>query len=217
VLEDSIEGKNFGTAASDLRQSNYSSSIGPDPLVGWFHNGVLRKALGGTWGFADAWPATGPVVGTTYTKKVTFSSVTGATPTGWVNKNLHVVAFVAYDGDAAQDQKEIINTEEISHFQFTHPTAVADMKNVEMLNAYPNPATASDVIKLEYNTATSAKVTLKVYNALGQLIATPYASEELAGLHTIHFQPSAHGVAAGTYFLHLDNGAATQVSKLSIQ
>ncbi|WP_276132689.1 Omp28-related outer membrane protein [Polluticoccus soli] len=218
VIEDSIEAKNYGGGTqNDLRQTNYLSSIGSDPLTGWFHNRVLRKALGGNWGYSDAWPTSGPVVNTVYTKHIAFTTKKGAAPTGWNNKNMHVVAFVAMDGDAAQDQKEILNGEEISHFQFKHPTAVAEVKNVQMLNAYPNPATANDVIKLEYNTATSATVTLKVYNTVGQLVAAPYTSEEVAGLHTIQFQPSAHGVAAGTYFLHLSNGMETQVSKLTIQ
>ena len=206
VLEDSI------AATGALSQVNCSSvQPGVSPLANFFHNNVLRKALGGTWGYSGVIPAT-PVINTTYTKKVTFSVVAGASPTGWVKKHLSLVAFVAYDGTAANDQKEIINAESISLKSF-FPLSVDDLSNnVSVLNAYPNPANASDVVKVEFNMNESAEVKMTVLNALGQVVAQPWTSYEIKGAHTIRWRASDYGLAPGVYMIHLStpNGATTQ-------
>lgn len=221
IVEDKIEAKSYGSGAMDLRQINAAGSSvkgGENPLTNWFHNNVLRKALGGSWGFNDVIPATGPVVGTTYSKKITFTAKGGATPTGWVKDNLKVYAFVAYDGAAADDKKEILNIEELSIKGF-FPTGVNDVKeNVSIIGAYPNPALSSDLVKVEYNIKESSKVTMKVFNAIGQVVAQPYNSDEVEGAHTIHWRPSETGVSAGMYMIQVstDKGAS-MVQRVTIQ
>ncbi|HRO41355.1 MAG TPA: Omp28-related outer membrane protein [Flavipsychrobacter sp.] len=207
ILEDSIP------ATGNYYQLNFSSSIqgGKDTLSPWFHNATLRDALGGNWGFATAIPAT-PVVGTEYTQPISFTI-----PAGWVKKHIQLVAFVAYDGAVASGQKEILNSEEVKLSSF-FPTSVNDLKDeVSFINTYPNPASANQVVKIEYNIEKSSVVSLKVYNALGQLVASPYISNEVVGTHTIHWRPSENGLTSGIYILELATENGKKVQRLNLK
>jgi len=208
VLEDGIP------ATGNMKQENYSGSVqgGASPLTNWWHNNTLRKAIGGAWGFTGVVPAE-PIVGTTYTKQISFKPAAA-----WKPRNLHLVAFVAFDGAAADDRKEILNSEEIKLSAFGGPaaepaaTGVAEVAgNISVLNAFPNPVAASQQVKIEYNLLSQSVVDLKVYNALGQVVATPYNSREIAGAHTIQFTPAQYGLAAGMYLmeLHTENGSTS--------
>ncbi|MBK8144845.1 MAG: Omp28-related outer membrane protein [Bacteroidetes bacterium] len=75
ILEDSIP------ATGANAQGNYSANVqgGASPLTNWFHNGTLRDALGGVWGYATI-PAN-PVVGTTYSENLNITI-----PANWVTK-----------------------------------------------------------------------------------------------------------------------------------
>jgi thiol-disulfide isomerase/thioredoxin len=205
VLEDSIP------ATGSIVQHNYSSSVqsGADPLANWYHNNTLRDALGGDWGFTTAIPST-PVVGTTYTQHVSFSIGT------WVKKQIHLVAFVAYNGTVANDQKEIINSEEMRLSSF-FPLGVNEPKEeVSIAGAYPNPASVNDVVKVEYNINEAATVTLKVFNAIGQLVDMPYHSNEAEGTHTIHWRPSDKNIAPGMYILQLSTDKGSKTMKINV-
>lgn len=230
VLEDKVEAKNFGTGGNDpmnLLQVSYTTQYGGNGSTSapvylssatnnYYHNNVLRKALGGTWGYSDVIPAT-PVVNTVYTKHVTFSAKTGATPTGWVTENLEIVAFVAYDGSAANDEKEILNAEEYS-LKGTFITNVNNIaKGVEILNAYPNPANANDVIKVQYNIKNSETVTMRVLNLIGQEVATPYVSREVKGGHTIQWKASDYGLTSGIYLVEVSSASGKQVQRVTIR
>lgn len=207
ILEDSIP------ATGSYYQLNYSSSVqgGKDTLNPWFHNATLRKALGGNWGFASAIPST-PVIGTEYTHHISFTI-----PPAWVKKNIHLVAFVAYDGAVADGEKEILNSEE-THLSTFFPVSVNDLKDeVGFVQTYPNPASVNDVVKIEYNIEKSSVVSLKVFNAVGQLVAAPYRSNEVSGSHTIHWRPSDNGVTPGLYILELSTPAGKKVSKIQLK
>ncbi len=205
VLEDSIP------ATGGIVQHNYSTSVqaGADPLANWYHNNTLRDALGGDWGFTTAIPAT-PVVGTTYTQHVSFSIGT------WVKTQIHLVAFVAYNGTVAADQKEILNSEEMRLSSF-FPLGVNEIKEeVSIANAYPNPASVNDVVKIEYNINEGAMVSLKVFNAIGQVVDQPYYSNEAQGTHTIHWRPSDKNIAPGTYILQLSTDKGSKTMKINL-
>ncbi len=195
VLEDGIP------ATGTIEQDNYSSSVqgGASPLQNWFHNNTLRKALGGAWGFTGVVPAQ-PVVGTTYTKSVSFKPAPN-----WKTDNIHLVAFVAFDGKVANDKKEILNSESIHLKAFGGPTAVKEVvQNINVLNAYPNPTAVNQQVKIEYNIQSQSVVDLQVFNVMGQLVAHPYSSKEIAGAHTIQFTPAQYGLAAGMYLMQLN-------------
>lgn len=192
VLEDSI------AATGSLVQHNYSSSVqsGADPLNNWYHNNTLRDALGGDWGFTTTIPST-PAVGTTYTQHVSFSIGT------WVKKQVHLVAFVAYNGTVAADQKEILNAEEMRLSSFPKLGINEQNEAVSIADAYPNPASVNDVVRVEYNINQGASVSFKVFNAIGQLVDQSLSNNEAEGTHTIHWRPSDKNIAPGVYILQL--------------
>jgi len=206
VIEDSIP------ATGALAQTNEPAGPhgGQNPLQNWYHNRTFRKALSGdAWGYTDIIPAS-VTVGTTYTKHITFSA-----DASWIHKNMKMVAYVAYNGTAASDQKEIVNAEQ-ANLGAVWPTSVANVTNVNITSTYPNPATTTDVINVEYNAEQSGMVTMKVLNAIGQVVATPYNSNEVRGIHTIQWKASEHNLPAGLYFMQVSTASGSAVSKVNI-
>lgn len=207
VIEDSI------AATGSLAQSNSSGSSvqgGKSPLAPWFHNRTFRKALSGdAWGWTTVVPSN-PVVNTTYSKSVTLTL-----DTTWVKKNVHLVAFVAYNGTASADQKEILNAEEIK-LTSIWPTSVNDVQLMSVSSVYPNPAKTSDVVFVAYNIEENAVVRMRILNTLGQTVATPFVSAEVKGMHTMQWKPSEHGIAPGTYFIELSTNNGRVVQKINI-
>jgi thiol-disulfide isomerase/thioredoxin len=194
ILEDSIA----ATGAYD--QDNYSANVqgGASPLTNWFHNGTLRDALGGVWGYASTIPAV-PVVGTTYSENISFT-----VPANWVAKHINVVAFVAYDGTVAANQKEILNAEQYP-LKYWYPTAVTNVnKNDFQVNVYPNPASMSSVIKSSFILKEDATVNMQILNSLGQIVSQPYSSFEIKGAHTIQWSAIENSsLTPGMYFVQL--------------
>lgn len=212
ILEDSIK------ADGALQQINYSGGPkgGKSPLTftadGYVHNNVLRKTLGTAWGYTGVVPAT-PVIGTKYTKKVTFTL-----DPSWIKKNLRVVAYVAYNGTTVTTQKEIINAEMLKLSGF-YKTGVNEVKNsLSILNVYPTPAKVGDVINVEYNTPATEKVSMNVYNLSGQKVATPYVSVDVQGAHTMQFKTALYNLASGTYILEVvSESGSKQIQKIVLQ
>lgn len=229
ILEDGIEAAVHSTAnaADDLRQVSYTTQYGgngstSNPVFitsvdnSYYHNNVLRIAPGGPWGY-NAFPSGGPALSTTYTQHVTFNSATGASPAGWVNDNLKIVAFVAYDGTAANDEKSIINAEEYS-LAGVYPTSVNNVaSNVEILSAYPNPAPVNSLVKVQYNMVESGNVKMNVYSLVGQLVAQPYSSTEVKGGHTIHWNPATDNLTPGVYLIEVSTANGKQIQKITLQ
>ncbi len=75
---------------------------------------------------------------------------------------------------------------------------------------YPNPFNPSTTISFVLPTA--GKVTLEVFNILGQRVATLIDTEMKSGFHSIKFD--AGYVASGVYFYRFHSGKYTQTKKL---
>ncbi|MDI6804921.1 MAG: T9SS type A sorting domain-containing protein [Bacteroidota bacterium] len=75
---------------------------------------------------------------------------------------------------------------------------------------YPNPFNPSTTIWYELPRASF--VTFKVYNVLGQEVATLVNERREAGKHTVEF--NAGGLPSGVYFYRLQAGSFTQTKKL---
>lgn len=210
VLEDSIAAIP-GTA---FEQANAKFSFlqgGQTPLQNWYHNNVVRAALGGAWGFTTTIPSA-PAINVTYQQHISFTSAPG-----WSEKNLRLVAFISYGGVLSADEIEVLNAEEMALPSFI-PSGVTDIKKaVNILNTYPNPALVNDVMRIEYSTATFTDISLEVYNMSGQLVAVPYRSKDAAGIHTIRWCPASYNLVPGVYTIVLGNGKDLYRQQVSIR
>ena len=86
------------------------------------------------------------------------------------------------------------------------PTAYALMQN------YPNPFNPTTIIA--YDLPATTRVTLKIYNILGQQVATLVNDTQNAGRYTAQFD--ARSIASGVYFYHLQAGTFNQVKKMMV-
>jgi hypothetical protein len=75
---------------------------------------------------------------------------------------------------------------------------------------YPNPFNPSTTIR--FGLAGRARVTLSVFNMLGQRVATLVEGEREAGYHSVNFDAS--GLASGVYLYRLTAGEHVQARKL---
>ncbi|MBR9978164.1 MAG: T9SS type A sorting domain-containing protein [Bacteroidetes bacterium] len=84
-------------------------------------------------------------------------------------------------------------------------------EGVELYAAYPNPFNPATTIS--FSVAETANVTLRVYNALGQVVATLLEGSAMdAGLHTMSF--NAETLPSGLYMAVIEAGGALQQQKL---
>ena len=97
-------------------------------------------------------------------------------------------------------------------------TGVNDKKNDNLLTKfsleqnYPNPFNPSTVIK--YNLAKSHFVTLKIFNLLGQEVASLVNQQQTVGEHTVNFK--ANNLSSGIYFYQLKSGSFSQTKKMML-
>lgn len=77
---------------------------------------------------------------------------------------------------------------------------------------FPNPFHTATTIPFEL--AERSRISLKVFNAQGQEVATLLEETLPAGPHEANF--NAHGLAPGVYFCRLEAGNAIQVSKVAV-
>ncbi len=85
-----------------------------------------------------------------------------------------------------------------------------------LANNYPNPFNPNTVI--EYSIPTEEMVTLKVYNIIGQEVASLKNEVQKAGTYRVHFDGSSAkgGLASGIYFYRLQAGNFNQVKKMML-
>jgi len=83
-------------------------------------------------------------------------------------------------------------------------------KEYALSQNYPNPFNPSTTI--EFALPKSAFITLKVYNLLGEEVATLVAEKRSAGIHKINWE--ATGLASGVYLYRLEAGEYVQNKKL---
>jgi hypothetical protein len=87
----------------------------------------------------------------------------------------------------------------------------------QLLQNYPNPFNPSTIIR--YSLGATGRVTLKIYNLLGQHIRTLVDDFQQRGEYAIPWNGTNEGgirVASGIYFYRLETGAFTQIKKLLI-
>ncbi|HTX19009.1 MAG TPA: T9SS type A sorting domain-containing protein [Bacteroidota bacterium] len=80
----------------------------------------------------------------------------------------------------------------------------------ELSQNYPNPF--NPTTKIDYSVPVSGSVSLKVYNILGQEVATLFEGVQRPGTYTAEFDGAR--LASGVYFYRLQAGATTLTKKL---
>jgi hypothetical protein len=96
-----------------------------------------------------------------------------------------------------------------------HVTGVTTTSNKPLVYSlaqnYPNPFNPST--QIEFSLPKQSSVTLKVYNILGQEVATLLGNTTMTGgTHSVMF--NARGLASGMYFYRLQAGSFTDVKKM---
>jgi len=89
-------------------------------------------------------------------------------------------------------------------------TTVSQPTSFELAQNYPNPFNPSTTIR--YTVAVSGIVSLKVYNLLGQEIATLANGYQKAGIYRVVF--NGQGFASGIYFYRLHSQSADLTKKM---
>ena len=83
-------------------------------------------------------------------------------------------------------------------------------KDINLLQNYPNPF--NPVTEIKFTLPEAARVTLRVYNIIGQEVASLVNGIEEEGFHSIRFEGS--NLPSGTYIYRLQAGSVVQTKKM---
>jgi glucuronoarabinoxylan endo-1,4-beta-xylanase len=81
-----------------------------------------------------------------------------------------------------------------------------------LVESYPNPFNSTTTIR--YSLSEPADVTLRIFNMLGEEVATLVSTRMESGSHTVRWD--ATGQPSGMYFFRLQAGELTETRKLVI-
>lgn len=199
-----------GSASGDLRincvlaedgivtpsdpQHNYygSGCMAPTPSSPWYsfpcdittyvHNDVARINLAndnfGTAGVIPASVTAGGIYSQTYTYTL---------PYGWNASKVNIIAFVSKYGTTVA-AKEILNAVKGLIGTSTLATGIHEVavgNQIEVKQNSPNPF--SDITAIQFQLNSAEKVSVKVYNAFGQLVNTLVSEYLVPGEHTFYW------------------------------
>ena len=101
------------------------------------------------------------------------------------------------------------------NFKYSQILTVSSLPTkFELSQNYPNPFNPTTTIN--YDLPQQSKVVLKVYNILGQEVATLVDKEEQAGVYTVQFSPNSYRLASGIYIYRLTAGSFAQTRKMTL-
>lgn len=92
------------------------------------------------------------------------------------------------------------------------PEALDNITQFELNQNYPNPF--NPTTNITYQVPQQSKVTLRVYNVLGQLVATLVNDIKAKGRYTVTFNGS--GLASGVYIYRLTAGTFIQTKQFML-
>ena len=90
------------------------------------------------------------------------------------------------------------------------PVEIALSESMMTSQNYPNPFNPST--QIEYRIESASQVSLKVYNLLGQEVATLVNQHQEAGRYTLTF--NAINLSSGVYFYRLETGSSVSIKRL---
>jgi len=126
-----------------------------------------------------------------------YSFVDVSAPVGNVT---YTLVQIDYDGTS-----KIIGTTQVT---VVAPSTYALKQN------YPNPF--NPATSINYELPKSSHVTLKVYNLLGQEVASLVNTTQNAGSYSVNFSTNSYGMSSGIYFYRLDTGNYSEMKKMAV-
>jgi len=195
ILEDSLKGtgssweqRNFfnGGASDPYRELQGAG----DPIPQYYHNHVVRKMLGGSWGQSGIIPSQ-VNKGDRYVFSKTFKP-----DSKWKLSQLHVVGILQlYDSDKLK--RQVLNSVEAP---LSYATGTDQLPSNRSVRIYPNPT--SDRAILELKNFGWEDVSLKVVNITGQVLLQQVISNP--GVNET-FNLDLRNHPAGIYFIRISS------------
>ncbi len=106
--------------------------------------------------------------------------------------------------------KQIDYNGNYEYFDLALPVIISKPKEFSLGQSYPNPSNPKS--NIDFQLPERTKVSISVYNLLGQLAAELVNTEMDAGIYTVEFDGS--GLSSGTYIYRITAGNFTEVKKL---
>jgi hypothetical protein len=208
VKQSSVQVSNTITVQDNIHTSLASATIsiagnytsGQDLLLFTNQNGIT-----GTWdAISGSMVLTGNVAPAVYQaalRTVQYKNSSASPVT-----SDRIISFTVNDGyDNSNLQSRIIN------YTTTGVEDLASMpKKYELYQSYPNPFNPTTMIK--FDLPNESKVSLKVYNLLGEEVATVVNGIMPAGHQSVAFNASK--LASGMYIYRIEAGSFSQVKKM---
>jgi hypothetical protein len=128
-------------------------------------------------------------------------------------RSLHLVAYwpegrIRDVSVKARFDKELV--EDIIADATADESSVETVKEFELAQNYPNPFNPSTIIG--YTVPVAGHVSLKVYNTIGQEVATLVDAENTSGHYDVTW--NAHNLASGVYIYKLEAGQYHDMKKM---
>lgn len=131
--------------------------------------------------------------------------------TSTIRNNYSFVDVNAVSGKQVYRLKQI-DLDGTAHYSNTVEVDITAPAEFSLAQNYPNPFNPSTVIN--YQLAAKSSVTLKVYDVMGNEVASLVNENQDAGSYSVKF--NASGLASGIYFYQLTAGEFTAVRKLNL-
>ncbi len=137
------------------------------------------------------------------------------------NDHFYETAAGPFNYDNFSDDAQQVFFNEVARMaelgKVEEPTSVAEANSTiptvyALEQNYPNPFNPETIIK--YSLPKAGKTTLKIYNALGQVVTTLVDQEKAAGVYTVSFK--AASFSSGIYFYRIESGDFVKVKKMML-
>jgi hypothetical protein len=118
-----------------------------------------------------------------------------------------VIALYEFDADYSKSGGDVVASSEKTLVPY----------NYELMQSYPNPTTGKAAIK--YQLAQPGKVSLKIYNTLGQVVKTLVSQNQAAGYYNVAWDGkdnAGKAAANGVYIYRLEAGDYKATRKMAM-
>ena len=216
LIEDGVTGVNqknyMGMGCADPSPSSPWYTY-PCNIPNFIHDHTARINLAtDVWGDPTVVPST-VSAGQSFSKSFTYT-----VPTNWDASKMKVLAFVTRHHPTDPFQRDMLNANETSSLNSATGIEVIESGNlVSSHSAYPNPAVDFSVVEFQLNS--KDHVGVRIFNALGQEIATLINRDLSPGLHTFIWDTNkSHGDAAenGLYIYEIRTSQGSLTDKIML-